>query len=160
MSNRRFQTCLGTATLIGVVVLIPSSSVAAEILTVPTTPPVLAGAVFANTRCPANSACMFEHVNYGGLVFTINRAGGGRGEDSSFHDNPCVGPRGDCRSSKHRNSNGTWGDQASSVHNRLNRRFCFYKNTRFGGDVIKIQAGQRTNLPGSFNDELSSGRPC
>jgi peptidase inhibitor family I36 len=121
-------------------------------------PPALAADGY--NRCPANSACMFQDVNGNGLVFAINRAHGGRGEDSNFHDNPCVGPQGDCRSSRHSSSNGTWGDQASSVYNRLNQRFCFYKDPGFRGGVIKIQAGQRTNLPGSFNDEISSGRPC
>lgn len=103
--------------------------------------------------CPDGSFCLFENGSGGGQIYTTPG-----GQDSTLHNNLCQG----CISSKHPNSNNTWGDVASSYQNRSGKQYCLYKDTNFNGILVIAVAGDTAihGFSSSVNDEISSLRPC
>ena len=111
--------------------------------------PAEATAALASQTCPAGAMCFWEHANGAGHMFIL------RTQDGTFHNNSCPG----CISSKHRGSNGTWGDQMSSYQNLTGVNYCFYFDAGFSGPRFVAAGNDRRlfNLLPVANDEVSSG---
>lgn len=103
----------------------------------------------AYSGCNSGRFCLYEHPNGGGKVFNLAT------EDSTFHNNPCDG----CISSHHPNSDGTWGDMASSYYNHSSRTYCVYRDTNYIDELFRLAPNSRGNF-GDLEDEVSSARPC
>lgn len=104
--------------------------------------------------CPDGAACLFEDINGGGEIYIITYPN----QDSTLHNNLCQC----CISSKHPNSNNTWGDQASSYQNRTGHNYCVYADTNFNNLLFIMSSTQVnvTNVPSGTHDEASSIKPC
>jgi hypothetical protein len=107
------------------------------------------GVASADTPCPANSVCFYEHQNYDGKMLVIP-AGTSYGE---LRDLPCDG----CRSSKHSGSNGTWGDMMSSWRNNSNTNYCWYWDTNFAGYVERMPINGYSAYVGKNSNDQATG---
>lgn len=98
-----------------------------------------------------HQVCMWSDASALGFFFDL------RTQDANLHDNPCY----NCVSSKHPNSNGTWGDQVSTIRNDSDIAYCFYRDANFGGGVlVRLQPHRDGDLSWAMNDEISSVKPC
>ena len=100
---------------------------------------VLAGTGSASAdetwRCKEGNVCLWKHADFVGLMVPAKKAEPGL--DPAYFD-----------------------DSASSLWNRTNRAWCFYAGYDYSGDKLRVPAGTKTFNLLSFNDRISSFKPC
>lgn len=112
------------------------------------------GVAAADTACPDDNVCLYEHRDFGGKMLAIPAGT----SYSSLHKLTCQG----CESSKHSGSDGTWGDMMSSWRNTSDTYYCWYWDVNFGsGSGQKMPQNSEVSYVGSDpNDQASSVAPC
>jgi hypothetical protein len=105
-------------------------------------------------NCPANTLCLYEHKDFIGTVLEISPGT----SYPSLHVLSCPGSS----SSRHRSSNGTWGDMMSSWTNNTSLAYCWHEDINYGGGPVSMHGGGAalSYVGSDSNDKASSIQPC